>query len=112
MSHWTPDPNITSTSTEASRHPTRLVQMGVVEVAEEAVVQDELAGDPKSFLQTITLPVNQELEPSSSSADVQDAPEHVGGTPIHHKGRGRRIGWGDQIRLRGWLHLGDGWGES
>ncbi|TWW69492.1 hypothetical protein D4764_18G0002980 [Takifugu flavidus] len=49
----------------------------------------------------VPLPVDQELELSSSVTDVQDAPDCVGRPPIHNTG-GR-----DQIRLSDRLHLGD-----
>lgn len=82
--------------------------MGVVEVVEEAVVQDETAGDPQSHHWTIPLKVDQELEPSSSSTNVQDALDCVGKTPIQNMGegggskRGTRSGSATSLNLDMW----------
>lgn len=57
----------------------------------QGVIQDEIAGYPRSRLWTVSLPVDQELEPSS--ADIQDAPDCVGGPPSTTKGgRGQTEG--------------------
>lgn len=71
--------------TEDSWHPTRLIRVGVV--ATEVVFQDEMAGGPRSHCRTVPLPLNQELELSSPSTDIQDALDSDG-RPPHPQYRG------------------------
>ena len=79
-------------STNASWRSTRLIRMGSIKVTEERIVQNEPLGDPGTLLRTVTLPVNQVLEPPAAGANIQDPRYRVGGMTIDEAGgaAGRR----------------------
>lgn len=44
-----------------------------VKLLDEPLVKDELSGDPRAVLGAVSIPVHQELEATTSPADIQDA---------------------------------------
>ena len=66
--------------------------MGTIKVSEEGRVQDELTGDPRPLLRTVSLPVYQVLVPPATSSDIQDAGDSVSWMVVDDPGGRRGLG--------------------
>jgi hypothetical protein len=62
-----------------------------MEILEERGIQDVVPGHPGSFFGTVSLPIDQILEPGAPSPGIQDFVNLIDLGPFDHLRRGRRI---------------------
>ena len=63
-----------------------------IEVPKKAIIQNETAGNPGPLFWSITLPVDEVLEPSSPRSNIQDPGNREGWMVVDEPGGRRGLG--------------------
>ncbi|KAK5611284.1 hypothetical protein CRENBAI_019263 [Crenichthys baileyi] len=99
--------DITPSSTDASRQPTRCRWNGSLEITDEGGIENKAAGHPGVILRTIPLPVDEVLHSTPRKPGIHNPMNVDGGVAVDFPGGLRGTGWRAQRTGVDRFDLGD-----